>query len=100
MALYLVIHTPKQTDDEAAQPPTRLREVALHHSGEHASPRWLRAWSPDLHDDRIFTLWEAINAAEILATMEAYGFLDHMDAQPLQVREWGPHDVLAAAGDQ
>jgi hypothetical protein len=61
-----------------------------------ASPRWLKTWSPDLHDDRIFTLWEADDAALIQAALQKYGFLDHMDVQALRVQEWGPEDVLAA----
>jgi hypothetical protein len=60
------------------------------------SPRWLRTWSPDLHDDRIFTLWDAENADEVRSALEEYGFLDDMNATPLRVREWGPDDVLAA----
>lgn len=49
-----------------------------------------------MHDDRVFTLWEAKSASEIRAALEEYGFLDDMEATPLQVREWGPEDVRAA----
>ena len=97
MALYLVIHIPP--DDETAPPPrapSRLAELAA--ASLTASPRWLRTWSPDLHDDRIFSLWEADDAGEIQAALARYGFLDDRTAQPLRVREWGPEDVLAAEG--
>src|SRR5687768_16622146 len=56
MALYLVVHTPVDPDDETLHPPSRLRDLAEQHGDPGARPRWLRAWSPDLHDDRIFTL--------------------------------------------
>ncbi len=95
MATYLVVHTPRQEDGDEVRPPSRLRDLAELHGGERAKPRWIRAWSPDLHDERIFSLWEAVNADEILKTIAAYGFLDTMDAHPVNVREWGPSDVLA-----
>ena len=95
MALYLVVHDPTPGDDEQVRPPTRLRELAVATHGEHASPRWIRAWSPDLRDDRIFTIWEARSADEITAALEEFGFLDDFTAKPFQVREWGPDDVLA-----
>ena len=96
MALYLVVHTPQAEVDEAVREPSRLADLARASSADGESPRWLRAWSPDLHDDRIFSLWEAENAAEIGKVLDRYGFLNHMSAQPLRVREWGPDDVLAA----
>ncbi|HET7093588.1 MAG TPA: hypothetical protein VFI22_08930, partial [Thermomicrobiales bacterium] len=88
---------PKPEDDETVRAPTRLLDLARA-SQRGVSPRWLRAWSPDLHDDRIFSLWEADNAAEIQAMLERYGFLDHLSARPLRVREWGPDDVIEAEG--
>jgi len=63
-------------------------------------PRWIKTWSPDVHDDRIFTLWEAEDAAQIQATLLRFGFLDHMDVQAMRVQEWGPDDVLAAHGSE
>ncbi len=78
-------------------PPSRMVELAREHGCVEARTRWLRTWSPDLHDERIFSLWEAANAAEIRATMERYGFLNEMDAHPVAVQEWGPEDVLAGA---
>lgn len=95
MALYLVVHTPVETDDTAVLPPSSLLELAQASVADGASPRWLRTWSPDLHDDRVFSLWEAANAADITVMMGRFGYLDHMEAQPLRVQEWGPTDVLA-----
>ena len=96
MAHYLVVHTPSEREVEPVRPPTRLRELAEASTTTGRSPRWLRAWSPDLHDDRIFSLWDAENAEEVLSALAEFGFLDDMDAIPLRVREWGPEDVLAA----
>jgi hypothetical protein len=96
VALYLVVHTPRGEAADGVRPPTRLRELALASQDSTRSPRWLRAWSPDLHDDRIFSLWEAKSAAEVRAALEEFGFLDDTDSTPLRVREWGPDDVLAA----
>jgi hypothetical protein len=98
MALYLVVHTPLDPDDPVVRPPSRLMDLARDHGERGALPRWLRAWSPDLHDDRIFTLWEADSAAQIGRTLDQYGFLNHMSAQALRVREWGPDEVIAAEG--
>jgi hypothetical protein len=96
LAHYLVVHTPREGGVESVRPPTRLKELAEASTSGRQSPRWLKTWSPDLHDDRIFTLWDAENADEVRLALEEYGFLDDMDATPLRVREWGPQDVLAA----
>lgn len=96
MALYLVVHSPRAEQSDAIRPPTRLRELAELSRQPDRSPRWLKTWSPDLHDDRIFTLWDARSAEDVSATLAEFGFLDDMDAAPLRVREWGPADVLAA----
>ena len=96
MAHYLVVHTPSERDVESVRSPTRLSELAEASIRNDQSPRWLKTWSPDLHDDRIFTLWEADNADEVRTALAEFGFLDDMDATPLRVREWGPDDVLAA----
>ena len=98
MALYLVVHTPIDFDDSAVFPPSRMLDMATDLGAEGASPRWVKAWSPDLNDDRIFTMWEADDAAEIGAALDKYGFLSHMVARPLRVQEWGPVDVIAAQG--
>jgi hypothetical protein len=99
VAHYLVIHTPKDSEAETPQPPTRLLDLARIHGPDGAQPRWLRTWSPDLHDDRLFSHWEAASAAEILATMATFSFLDHMEASPICVREWGAADVIAAMAE-
>ena len=96
MALYLVVHDPIAQDESTVRPPTRLEDLARASSDLRRSPRWIRAWSPDLHDDRLFSLWEADNAAEIEAMLELYGFLNDHAAKPIRVREWGPGDVIAA----
>ena len=97
MALYLVVHSPRPAGDGTVRPPTRLRELAEASRREGRTPRWLKTWSPDLHDDRLFTLWEAASADEVRAALAEFGFLDDMDATPLRVREWGPDEVLASA---
>lgn len=100
MAIYLVIHVPKEPStggDDDTHPPTRLEDMARDLGNESSDPRWLKTWSPDLHDERLFTLWDAIDAQAILAAIERYGFLDDMTAQPLRVQEWGPADVLVSS---
>ncbi|MGH2533786.1 MAG: hypothetical protein ACRDJW_15955 [Thermomicrobiales bacterium] len=99
MARYLVIHSPVDVEDQTVRRPTAMIDLARKHGVEASSPRWLRTWSPDLHDDRIFTLWDARDADEITSALRAFGFLDHMEAHALRVEEWGPDDVIAAADD-
>ncbi len=97
MALYLVVHTPVADEDggnAVVQPPTRLRDLAEAATSDEAGPRWLKAWSPDLLDDRIFTLWDAASSDEVRSALEQYGFLNDLEAKPIRVREWGPEDVL------
>jgi len=96
VALYLVVHSPRESEVETVRPPTRLRELAETSQQTGRSPRWLKTWSPDLHDERLFTLWEAASAEEVKAALEEFGFLDDMEASPLRVREWGPSEVLAS----
>jgi hypothetical protein len=96
MALYLVVHSPRSEAGSEVRRPTRLRELAEASARPGASPRWLKAWSPDLHDDRIFTLWDAKSGNEIRAALDEYGFLDDMDATAMQVKEWGPDEVRSA----
>lgn len=98
MARYLVIHTPISQGEESPepQPPTRMLDMAQDLGRAAASPRWITTWSPDLHDDRIFSMWESPNADAILRALDDYGFLNHMEAHALRVEEWGPEDVIAA----
>jgi hypothetical protein len=101
MARYLVVHTPTDPADETiVQAPTRLVDMAREIGHPTANPRWIRTYSPDLHDDRIFTLWEADNADAILAALDNYGFLTHMEAKPLRVQTWGPADGLKAVAER
>jgi hypothetical protein len=100
MAKFLIIHSPAGGEESAVRQPSKLAELARAHGTEEASPRWLSTWSPDLEDDRIFSLWEARNSAEIDAVLQRYGFLDDMSSQALRVREWGPQHVLEAEGDR
>ncbi len=99
MALYLVIHSPEDPDHTASAPPTRLVELARHAGAAEAPVRWISTLTPDLQDERIFTLWEADDPENIRAIMERFGFLNHMASQPIQVQQWGPSEVLAAASD-
>lgn len=99
MALYLVVHSPREADDEHnVQPPTRLSDLATRSIDGTLQARWIKTWSPDLHDDRIFTLWDAPSATEIQQVLEEYGFLNDLDAKPMRVREWGPQDVVQESG--
>jgi hypothetical protein len=94
LALYLVVHTPIESNDDALRPPSRLVDLAREHGAVDSRPRWIRTWSPDLHDDRIFSLWDARDAESILQAMNSFGYLDHMESRPLRVQEWGPEDIL------
>jgi hypothetical protein len=100
LARYLAIHTPVDPDDPSIHKPTDMVGLAREAGGEDARPRWLRTWSPDLHDDRIFTLWDADDAAQIQNALQRFGFLDHMSVLALRVQEWGPTEVLAAEADE
>lgn len=98
MALYLVIHTPAKQEADELQPPTRMLDMARDLGRADASPRWISTFSPDLHDDRIFSMWESPNADAIVRALDDYGFLNHMTAQALRVEQWGPEEVIAAQG--
>jgi hypothetical protein len=103
MTTYLVIHTPIDSKEEDVKPPTDLLGLATAHGMEGAIPRWLKAWSPDLSDDRIFSLWDAKSAGEIVLVLERFGFLDQMDYEAIPVHEWGPDAILdatASVGDE
>ncbi len=97
MPLYLVVHTPKpDVDEETVFPPTDLAGLARDHAGDDARTRWLKTLSPDLHDERHFSMWNAKNADDILEVMERYHFMSEMDHHPIAVQEWDPQTVLAA----
>lgn len=100
MATYLVIHNPDPDRENEAGKPSDMVGMARFATAARANPRWIKTWSPDLHDERIFTLWEAENAAEIQAVLDRFGFLHEMTALPIRVQEWGPVDVLAAAPEE
>jgi hypothetical protein len=95
MPLYMAVHTPPETEDgSTVHTPTDLHGLALEAGDVHANPRWIRTYSPDLHDDRIFTIWEAENAESIRSAMKLYSFLLEMETKVFQVTEWGPDHVL------
>lgn len=96
MPLYLVVHTPKDIDDDTVFPATRMEDMARDHGKAGERTRWIKAFSPDLHDERHFTLWEAASAEDIREVMERYHFLVEMDSHPICVQEWTPEDVTAA----
>ena len=97
MALYLVVHDPPAADaGDGVQAPTRMLDLARDLGPAGSSPRWLRTWSPDLNDDRLFSMWEAERGDQIVVAMDAYGFLGHLAATPLRVQEWGPDDIIRA----
>lgn len=96
MTTYLVIHTPIESNEHDLKPPTDMAGLASAHGLEGSSPRWIRAWSPDMSDDRIFSLWNANNAGEIVLVLERYGFLDQMNYDAVPVHEWGPDEILDA----
>lgn len=98
MARYLVVHTPRKDEEDKVYPPTRMLEMARDH-GQDERTRWLKTWSPDLHDDRHFSLWEARSAEDINEVMARYGFLNHTDSETVCVEEWTPADVLEKSED-
>ena len=95
MPLYMTVHTPPAEDDsQTVHAPTDLHGLALEAGDVNASPRWLKTYSPDLHDDRLFSLWESEEAESIRNAMKTFGFLQEMETVVFQVTEWGPDDVL------
>ncbi len=101
MPLYLVVHTPRTDHDETEVfPPTRMLDMARDHGDGNARTRWIRSFSPDLHDERHFTLWEAKSAEDISEVMKRYGFLSELESHPVAVQEWSPDDVIAASDSE
>jgi hypothetical protein len=99
--LYLVEHIPYQDgDDEAVPPPTDLEGLARYSVDAAHGARWLTTFSPDLHDDRHFSIWEAPDADEIRAVMMRFGFLVDGIVKAFAIRQWGPEDVLSEHAPQ
>jgi hypothetical protein len=99
MALYLVETIPaahEDLDDVPLQRPTDLPALANHSVNAAHGARWLMTLSPDLHDDRHFSLWESPDADEIRQVMDRFGFLHDGTVNIFAVRQWGPEDVLGA----
>jgi hypothetical protein len=97
MALYLVETIPAvhdEIEDVPLQAPTDLAGLADHSVNAAHGARWVMTLSPDLHDDRQFSLWEAPDADEIRQVMERFGFLHEGTVNIVAVRQWGPDDVL------
>lgn len=94
MPLYLVVHTPKKEEEETVYPATKMIDMARDHGRENERTRWITTWSPDLHDERHFSLWNAASADDVREVMERYHFLSETDSELVCVREWKPSDVL------
>lgn len=97
MTRYMVVHTPNDDSEEHTNPPTRLHELAEACGKEDSVPRWVSTITPDLNDDRMFSMWEAPNADSVRDVIEEYGFLNHLDSKVFAIREWGTQDVLEAS---
>jgi hypothetical protein len=96
MTRYMVIHEMNEGSEDHSRPPTRLKELARDLGHDGAQPQWLSTYTPDLNEDRMVSMWEAVNAEQVRTAIETYGFLDHLTPKVFAVREWGPEDVLAA----
>ena len=62
--------------------------------------RWVRTFTPDLHDDRHVSLWDSETAEDVRAAMEEFHFFVEAETAVFRVREWGPDDVRAAHPDE
>lgn len=100
MTLYMVEHSPNEHSEEHTNPPTRLEEMARECGKDDSVPRWVGTYTPDLTDDRIFSMWEAPNADSVQEAIERFGFLDHLDAKVFAVRKWGPKDVPSSVDSE
>ena len=97
MTLYLVEHIPETFEDLELVPvrkPTDLAALARHAVETRHGARWITTFTPDLHDDRHFSLWESQDADDIRGVMERFGFLDDGTIKVFAVRQWGPEDVI------
>jgi hypothetical protein len=97
MPLYLVEYTPlpDEVTEASVPPPTDLEGLARHAIDTAHGARWLTTYSPDLHDDRQFSLWEAPDAESIQDVMARFGFLTNGIVKAFVVRQWGPEDVIS-----
>jgi hypothetical protein len=101
MPLYLVEHIPYQDGvEETIAPPTDLEGLARYSLDATHGARWLTTFTPDLHDDRHFSIWEAPDAEEIRAVMTRFGFLSDGVVKAFSIRQWGPEDVLSEHAPQ
>jgi hypothetical protein len=102
VALYLVETIPdshEEIEDVPVQSPADLPGLAQYSVDATHGARWLTTFSPDLHDDRHFSLWEAPDADDIRSVMERFGFLHEGTIKMFMVRQWGPEDVLSAQNE-
>ncbi|MDQ2682711.1 MAG: hypothetical protein M3Y37_04215 [Chloroflexota bacterium] len=97
--LYLVetIPLPDVDGEDLVYPPTDLAGLAAYSANAEHGARWLTTFSPDLHDERHFSLWESPDADEIRMVMARFGFLTDGIVKIFAVRQWGPNDVLTDA---
>lgn len=102
MALYLVEHIPLDDDEsvENVAQPTDLAGLARYSIDATHGARWLTTFSPDLHDDRQFSLWESPDVESIRLLMARFGFLSDGIVKAFLVRQWGPDDVIAGHADE
>ena len=101
MALYLVEHIPyaDEVDQDIAAQPTNLAGLAEHALATTRGARWLTTFSPDLHDDRQFSLWESPDVDSIRVVMARFGFLSDGIVKAFAVRQWGPEDVISSRSE-
>ena len=95
MALYLVEHIPVEAEGDAVPQPTDLSGLASYSLDARHGARWLTTFSPDLHDDRHFSLWEAPDSESIRVVMARFGFMSDGLVKAFIVRQWGPEDVIS-----
>jgi len=102
VALYLVETIPdthEEIEEVPLQRPADLPGLARYSAGATHGARWLTTFSPDLNDDRQFSLWEAPEAEDIRSVMQRFGFLHEGTVKMFMVRQWGPEDVLSAQAE-
>ncbi len=95
MAIYLVEYIPLDTEDDSVSQPSDLEGLARHSLDAIHGARWLTTFSPGLHDERHFSLWDAPDVDAIRTLMARFGFLSDGIVKAFAVRQWGPDDVLS-----